>query len=786
MAQLPANLLADLAALVQQERHGEPPHSPAPTVTPAPAREPSGSAATATGGVSETLPYPDRTTAAVRELASRGWSPLPLPASRKTPPPNGFTGADAPDATPAQIDAWVRTGAFGNVAVRVGDEEIGIDVDDYDGKGGAQTLVSAEDTFGSLPDGPRSGNRGVDDPSCVRWFRKPAGVKLHSPGKGIDLLQRHHRYAVVAPSLHPDGRRYEWFGTDGPDVPPRTSDLPELPVAWIEGLSSPTAAANVKGSRHDAMIARVYAKVGDGDEADLPKLRAEFIAAVAGDRRGGEQEAADEFDRAVNTAHEKRDFGTLKPKPVSDAERAAQGAMLLPDSFWSGRNSLRGIRDHAAAGMLCPDALLGAVLCRVISHVGPNVALPPLVGLTRASLNLIVALVGRSGAGKSVTQASASELAWSAAGPAVELGSGEGVAAAFYGTIHEDRPDREQPGKSKRVPVYKQTRHRRAFQATEVDGLNARMSRTGATLDSSLRSLWSGEDLEAAYSDKAKRHQVPAGSYRATVLVGVQPEHASPLLTGSAATSGLAQRVLWLSAEDPRIEIPDAGMPAPTWKWESPLSVSQAMQPALDEDGEPLDTPGLLHEVDVPASVKLELQQARLAATRGEHDPLEGHAGLTRLKVAAGLALLEGRLDLNEEDWQLAGQVLRTSRAVRDYCASKLARVTEQQAASRGRVDAMRENAADDHRLHTAAARLARHVRRHHDKGKPPCSGRCQKDAVGGSARRGLEHGEIREYAVERRWVVESAYTPSNPGAASHGDQVGLLPGPVEPPDRSE
>jgi Bifunctional DNA primase/polymerase, N-terminal len=55
----------------------------------------------------------------------------------------------------------------------------------------------------------------------------------------IEIIQRHHRYAVVWPSIHPEGRQYQWFDADGNviDGPPRKADLPELPAMWLEGLS---------------------------------------------------------------------------------------------------------------------------------------------------------------------------------------------------------------------------------------------------------------------------------------------------------------------------------------------------------------------------------------------------------------------------------------------------------------------------------------------------------------------------------------------------------------------
>jgi hypothetical protein len=50
--------------------------------------------------------------------------------------------------------AWADEEPDGNIAVRLGDTVIGIDVDDYDGKGGGKTLAEAQRRWGALPPSP--------------------------------------------------------------------------------------------------------------------------------------------------------------------------------------------------------------------------------------------------------------------------------------------------------------------------------------------------------------------------------------------------------------------------------------------------------------------------------------------------------------------------------------------------------------------------------------------------------------------------------------------------------
>lgn len=186
------------------------------------------------------------------EYLERGWWPLPLPPSAKSNPPTGFTGTRSPHGpTRAQIHHWIATGTFdghevGNICVRLQPDIIGIDVDDgysKDGtvKNGAQALAELEMTLGTLPPTYSSTARGWGE-SRIRFYRVPVGTRLRSdPADSIEIIQHHHRYAVVAPSVHPQaGTCYRWFDPVGEalDEPPHADDLTELPWEWIEALRS--------------------------------------------------------------------------------------------------------------------------------------------------------------------------------------------------------------------------------------------------------------------------------------------------------------------------------------------------------------------------------------------------------------------------------------------------------------------------------------------------------------------------------------------------------------------
>ena len=186
-----------------------------------------------------------------------GWAGvIPVPPEAKWPPPAGFTGAAGADPTPEQLIMWATTG-YGNhsVALRMPEGVIGVDVDDYTKsdtvKAGGATLATKIEQWGPLPATWVSTARGDDrgpGTSGIRFFRVPAGRYATVLGADVEVIQRHHRYAVVSPSTHPGaGARYRWYRPDGTPAAegevPTPADLPELPLAWVDGLRANATAA---------------------------------------------------------------------------------------------------------------------------------------------------------------------------------------------------------------------------------------------------------------------------------------------------------------------------------------------------------------------------------------------------------------------------------------------------------------------------------------------------------------------------------------------------------------
>jgi sugar phosphate isomerase/epimerase len=168
-----------------------------------------------------------------------GWhGVIPLPPRKKAWPPGGYTGETGAWPSAADCITWADgdEGA-GNIALRLPHGVLGVDVDDYGDKHGAQTVAQVEARWGALPATWLTSSR--DGASGIRLFRVPEGLAFPGElGPSVELIQHRYRYAVVWPSIHPEGRTYRWVGPDGNECDvPDPDQLPLLPESWVLGLT---------------------------------------------------------------------------------------------------------------------------------------------------------------------------------------------------------------------------------------------------------------------------------------------------------------------------------------------------------------------------------------------------------------------------------------------------------------------------------------------------------------------------------------------------------------------
>ncbi|PBC54900.1 bifunctional DNA primase/polymerase [Rhodococcus sp. ACPA1] len=705
----------------------------------------------------DTQPYA-ATAAKYWDAGFRGVLPTNKPRT-KSPIPSGYTGHDGADPSYPDVIAWTEDKPASNIALRMPHDLVGLDVDAYGDKTGGRTLAHAEQLWGALPPTWISTSR-VDGVSGIRFYRVPAGtrllneIKFRAEGLGhIDIVQRTHRYAIVAPSIHPEGRAYQWVEPDGfnSDGVPKPADLPDLPPLWLQNLvavephtkaawsgplnirtaleSMPTGTPDATvakrlddaladltgaaGSRHDSTVRHVQALVRFAEQGRpgvndaLNRLGDAFADKLADSRPGGKTAAEDEFLSMLRGA-----LRTVKADPTPDDHGAELNAQLLDmagttteqrhtqqiaaaltqraggvtpaddpiEQFWSSRESLSTVKQWAAARMCSPWSVLGVVLCRALTTVPSWITLPPIIG-GRGSLNFFVALVGNSGGGKGTAEACAEDALPVDVYVAPE-GSGEGLAHLFMRKA--EQRDRNQGHEGEWVSM----RNGVMLSIAEVDTLVGIGGRSGSTIMPKLRNAFSGEEIGFSYADASKRPQVGKHNYRLTVAIGVQPEKAGPLLDD--AGGGTPQRFLWMPTTDPTISSRRPAEPAP-------LTIPAGSVWATSA-----------RSITIPPAAEQTILDAHVARSRGEGNALDGHALFVREKVAFALALLDGRTDMNEQDWELSAVLMAVSANTRGGVQSKLSAVAEKRAAAVGKLKGIENASAEDaaeQRLHQRVTR---------------------------------------------------------------------------------
>ncbi|AWB90307.1 hypothetical protein [Homoserinimonas hongtaonis] len=316
----------------------------------------------------------------------------------------------------------------------------------------------------------------------------------------------------------------------------------------------------------------------------------------------------------------------------------ATNLMPEPHVLWeSDRPELVALRYEARRRIASPWAVLGAAIARALLTIPHTVRYRSALHPEGTPLNLAIALVGRSGSGKSTAirgAACAVEFMGEDVPTPAAARSGEGIAtmlARMHTTKGED-------------PELIWSRHDHAtwLHWDEVGQLGEQGARTGSTVMESIKSVTSGESI-GGQNAKGDGVTIPGGSYRAVLTVAVQPGRAGPLLSDGALAGGLSARFVWMLAEDPaaadaaRPEATHAPIQVPLSQWDRVQFVDAL--PVMDA----------AHEADTRA------------AHRGERDPINSRVLLNRAIIAIALANMAGRSTLADDDWYLAGAVLAHS-----------------------------------------------------------------------------------------------------------------------------
>jgi hypothetical protein len=495
----------------------------------------------------------------------------------------------------------------------------------------------------------------------------------------------------------------------------------------------------VSGSINTHGRLRVFSTSTPFQSDGTPPPTFDVLDVIAAYEHGGDRSAAARAigeSTGILAAWKAERAPAVQPPPNVDPETGeiVQSWTNLPDEFWNERPVLQHIRQAAHNRTRSADSVFLFVLARVATIIPPSVKLPPITG-GAASLNFTGAVVSHSGGGKSTSGDVARELL-----PIdrkdikadVPPGSGEGLTELYFEFVDED----DDNGKKRKVK--RQVKSAAYIYLDEGQALAEMGSRKGATLLPTIRSAWSGQTIGQSNATQETHRVLLPHTYRMAIMVGFQYEYAAHLIADAAG--GTPQRFVFASASDP--SIPDE---PPEWPGELHVDIPPVIH------GE-----GTIMEFD--PDVVAEIRQRALLQARGSSnpDPLDTHRDLVRMKVAALLARLEGRNDVNKDDWRLAGDVMRTSTAVRtlviEYAKAAERRLEDARTQQAVRREAAIEDDATGRARVSGAKSIARIVR-NDISGKPVLKGRLNQ-ATSSKHRHLVSVDDMIGYAEKCRWIV--------------------------------
>lgn len=559
--------------------------------------------------------------------------------------------------------------------------------------------------------------------------RRPRGPMPTANGRAsvFDILAHHLTFRDV---LEPAGWTYRGTAADGRDkwLRPAGTEGPadsdhslvcddHVAVNWSERSGLPVGQ---QAPGRKLTIPTLWAHLhygGDERHATLDALRAAFdqpadapatqlpAAALAEIRQRCNPPAP---VQAAPTPPPADDMWhvTEEPEPETAPAQADPHARpgLLPETFWNSRAVFQHMRQAAHSQGCSGDLVLYSTLARLSGMISHHIRAVTGIG-GRASLNVFAAMVGTSGAGKSISAGCVRDLMAPADDDfrdGLPIGTGEGIAETFMGTVDEPTGELHQKGPYKGDPVMakvrKQVRHNAFFYVDEGQTLAKLAERSGSILGETLRRAAIGEALGQTNASEERTRYIAPGTYSLGLLAGFQPSIATVLLAD--AHTGTPQRFFWGWADDP--SIPDEPPP-----WPGHIEP----HPGRHRPDGPVD-------ITFPARIRKMLWQDRVARGRGEVEvaELDGHAGLMKVKLAALFALLDGcRYEVTEEDWALAEIVWQSSCAVRDSLVLRAQReaAAEKQRAEDAKVHAELRSHVAKKDADLTLERVAHLVRRH-------------------------------------------------------------------------
>jgi len=224
----------------------------------------------------------------------------------------------------------------------------------------------------------------------------------------------------------------------------------------------------------------------------------------------------------------------------------------------------------------------------------------------------------------------------------------------------------------------------------KLEGLNTRQ---GSTLIDYMKEGWSGSEFGRTLAS-GKGVILPQDSYRFARVINTQPKRAGVLFSEEAMVGGLQGRFLWFDVT--------AGTKRDLVTYED-VEVFEVFY---------INLTGVKH-IRALESMDMAHEQHHWDTHDGKATEPESHLLLTRAKVAVALAVLDGRVELNVEDWQLSEVVIEHTKKTREAIEEEYQSATVLDG-KRGAVKkAMSEAAQNTMHVQSAPAAILRQREKH-------------------------------------------------------------------------
>lgn len=632
---------------------------------------------------------------------------LPCNGYTKLPLPSGATGHGGVIEL-QDIEAWKLHHGYNNIAARAetfSDEFdlliVDKDIDLEKGKDGPANFAEYEKIHGELSPTWKTTAKGQGVAEGQFWYKVPKGTVLKDkPVVGVELIQKHHRIAVLPPSLHPKTLQpYRWYDPQGiPCDIPDPVDFPWLPDTylqlWNADKKAPKAERKAPGTVPDLnefeawlnseeptffvnqFVEEVNLESHIGHDKLLENAsslvclqlnlgeRGAWHAYEALKRRfmqttGNLDNPNKEFRDAFLWALEVNNWSPqpLPSKPMREVMLQIQKEWderraLRPElDFFSKRPELEHIRSVSRKLIVNPYALLMAVLLRVALTI-PHFVKIKAYGIG-SPINLYGVAVGPTGSGKSMIYRALKAYFKFPDDATFEgtftAGSGEAIVDTYaYNKFVKDGDD----------GYYEFTwrgQQEKWFHWDEVSKLGKVNGRKGATVLEYLLEAFSSEQMGRVLAN-GKGIQLPEGAYKLVCSINAQPKLCDIFFTPEALASGWAGRFLFVNVIN-----------------------EYAREDFIDIDIEPFPVPRILwsrlDSFELTESMQKRLHESRLVPheSAGQEDETESHALRTEYNIAAALAALNGRNYLNDEDEELAREFWRHVKETKSSIRAALA-----------------------------------------------------------------------------------------------------------------